>query len=316
MVKHPEAPRTDASRPDAPLATVSMTGFAARSGSGAGHDWAWEIRSVNGKGLDLRLRLPDGIEGLEPAVRAAVARVAARGNVTLGLKLTRAAGAEALRINPAGLAGALAALTQVEAEARRQGLVIHPASAADILALRGVTEQGGADLGDTAPLLAALLADLDVLLADFAAMRAAEGREIGTVIAGQIDRIAALTEAAAEAAEARRPEVAAQLQANLSRVLDGAPGADPARMAQELALLAVKADVAEELDRLRAHVTAARALVRDAAPVGRKFDFLTQEFVREANTLCSKSGSARLTAIGLDLKHVIDQMREQIQNVE
>ncbi|MFP1644912.1 YicC/YloC family endoribonuclease [Pontitalea aquivivens] len=293
-----------------------MTGFAACNGSGAGQDWAWEIRSVNGKGLDLRLRLPDGIEGLEPAVRAAVARVAARGNVTLGLKLTRAEGAEALRISPAGLAGALAALAQVEAAARGQGLVVHPASAADILALRGVTEQGGTDPGDTGPLLAALLAGLDLLLADFAAMRAAEGRQIGAVIAAQIDRIAALTETAAEAAEARRPELAAQLQANLARVLDGAPGADPARVAQELALLAVKADVAEELDRLRAHVTAARALLRDAAPVGRKLDFLTQEFVREANTLCSKSGSARLTAIGLDLKHVIDQMREQIQNVE
>lgn len=298
------------------LRTVSMTGFAARSGSGAGHDWAWDVRSVNGKGLDLRLRLPEGIEGLEVEARAAVAQVAARGNVTLNLKLSRQAGVEALRISPTGLAAALEALARIGAAAGQRGVPIAPASAAEILTLRGVIEQGAAASEDSGELKALLLADLTLLLADFAAMRAAEGTQIGAVIAAQVDRIAALTHQAAEAAEARRPEIAAQLQANLARVLDGAPGADPARVAQELALLAVKADVAEELDRLRAHITAARALLSDSAPVGRKFDFLTQEFVREANTLCSKSGSARLTAIGLDLKHVIDQMREQIQNVE
>jgi uncharacterized protein (TIGR00255 family) len=296
--------------------TISMTGFAARTGSGAGYDWAWDIRSVNGKGLDLRLRLPDGIDGLEAEVRSAVGRVAARGNVSLGLKLSRQEGVDALRVSPTGLLAAINALIHVEEAARDRGLELRHTTAADLLTMRGVIEQGAAPLNDTGALKALLIADLDDLLADFMEMRAAEGTQIGAVLAGQIERIETLTEAAAEAAEARRPETAANLQANLARVLDGAPGADPARVAQELALLAVKADITEEIDRLRAHIKAARTLLLDIAPVGRKFEFLTQEFVREANTLCSKSGAARLTAIGLDLKHVIDQMREQIQNVE
>lgn len=296
--------------------TISMTGFAARTGAGAGYDWAWDIRSVNGKGLDLRLRLPDGIDGLESEVRSAVGRVAARGNVSLGLKLTRTEGAESLRISPAGLSAAISALIHVEEAARDRGLGLRHAAAADLLAMRGVIEQGAPTMTDTGTLKALLLADLDGLLADFMEMRAAEGAEIGTVLAAQIEQIETLTDAATQAAEARRPETAASLQANLARVLDGAPGADPARVAQELALLAVKADVTEEIDRLKAHIKAARTLLADIAPVGRRFEFLMQEFVREANTLCSKSGAARLTAIGLDLKHVIDQMREQIQNVE
>ncbi|MPL73690.1 uncharacterized protein (TIGR00255 family) [Rhodobacter sp. 140A] len=295
--------------------TISMTGFAARQGGGLGHDWAWEIRSVNGKGFDLRPRLPD-VEGLEAAVRAAVAAVAARGNISLTLRLARSEGAEGLRLSEPGLQAALTALARVEAAAGERGLALAPTRAADLLALRGVIEQGAPEIADPAALRAALLADLAPLLDDFAAMRAAEGAQIGAVIAAQIDRIAALTEAAAEAAEARRPETAAALQAALARVLDAAPGADPQRVTQELAMLAVKADVTEEVDRLRAHVRAARALLAEAGPVGRKLDFLTQEFVRESNTLCSKSGSTALTAIGLDLKAVIDQMREQIQNVE
>lgn len=296
--------------------TISMTGFAALRGGGLGHDWAWEMRAVNGKGLDLRLRLPDGIDGLEAAVREAVGRAVARGNVTVNLKLSRVEGGEAVRISATGLAAALGALARIEAEAGRVGLDLAPSRASDILVLRGVTEQGAPDLPDTAALRALLLADLDRVLDDFNAMRRAEGAALGAVIAAQIDRIEAIAEASARAAEARRPEVSAALVAALARVMEGAPGADAPRVAQELALLAVKADVTEELDRLRAHVGAARALLADAAPVGRKFDFLSQEFSREANTLCSKSGSSALTALGLDLKHVIDQMREQIQNVE
>jgi uncharacterized protein (TIGR00255 family) len=184
-----------------------------------------------------------------------------------------------------------------------------------LLALRGILEVGS-ETEDTAPLLAALLADLEPLLDDFAAMRAAEGRALATVIGGQLDRIAALAAEAAEAAEARRPSMRASLLENLARVMEGAPGADEPRVAQELALLAVKADVKEELDRLSAHVGAARVLLREGGAVGRKLDFLMQEFMREANTLCSKSGDRDLTRIGIDLKTVIDQMREQVQNVE
>ncbi|WP_420342782.1 YicC family protein [Paenirhodobacter sp.] len=269
-----------------------MTGFAARQGAGAGHSWTWDMRAVNGRGLDLRLRLPE-IEGLEAPVRAAVAKAVSRGNITLSLRLTGAERGEGLRLSSPGLGAALVALREVEAAAQAAGLTLAPTRASDILALRSVTEQVLTESADMADLRALLLRDLDLLLREFAAMRQAEGAQIGAVVAAQ-----------------------AALMAALGRVMGGAAGADPQRVAQELALLAVKADVTEEIDRLRAHAVAARALLAAEGPVGRKLDFLTQEFVREANTLCSKSGSARLTAIGLDLKHVIDQMREQVQNLE
>lgn len=308
-------------------ALVSMTGFAARSGSMPGHDWSWDIRSVNGKGFDLRIRLPE-VEGLEAELRRAVSARVARGNVQLNLRLVRNDGADRLRLSGPGLTAALLALREIEQAAGKLGLVLAPARASDVLAMRGVLESGGAESAEAADgesaagngpaqaLRAALLADLAPLLDDFCAMRRAEGAQLGGIIMAQIDQIAALTEQAAAIAEARRPEVAQALSAALARVMEGAPAADPARVAQELALLTVKADVTEELDRLRAHVAAARGLLAAGGPVGRKLDFLTQEFVREANTLCSKSGSTALTAIGLDLKHVIDQMREQVQNLE
>ncbi|NEX45151.1 YicC/YloC family endoribonuclease [Pseudotabrizicola algicola] len=298
--------------------TVSMTGFAARKGQGAGYVWAWDIRSVNGKGLDLRLRLPDWIDGLELAVRAELQKALSRGNVSLSLKVSREQGGEAeaaLLVKVPVLDAVLAALQRVEDAAMKAGVTLAQATAADVLAMRGVLETGAAD-EDTSALRAALLADLPALLADFAAMRAAEGAAMQGVIAAQLDQIAALTAAAQAEAEARRDTAAATLREALARVLDHAEGVDAGRLAQELALLAVKQDVTEELDRLGAHVAAARALLAEAGPVGRKFDFLMQEFMREANTLCSKAQALALTRIGLDLKTVIDQMREQVQNVE
>ncbi|WP_263735704.1 YicC/YloC family endoribonuclease [Defluviimonas sp. WL0002] len=296
-------------------ALVSMTGFAERRGAGPLGDWVWEIRAVNGKGLDLRMRLPEGIDGLEQAARAAVSARVARGNVSLSLKLSRSSEAGAIRVNAAGLAVALDAVAFVTEEAARRGFEVRQPAATDILTLRGVMETG-APPEDTGPLLVALLADLDALLDDFGAMRAAEGRALAEVINGQIARIDELARNARDAAELRRPEMEQSLRDNLARIMAGAADADPNRIAQELALLMVKADVTEELDRLVAHVAAARRLLGEAGLVGRKFDFLMQEFMREANTLCSKSGNAELTRIGLDLKTVIDQMREQVQNVE
>lgn len=292
----------------------SMTGFAARRGRSDGYDWLWDIRSVNGKGLDLRLRLPDWIEGLEPAIRARVPAALARGNVSLSLKVERAGGGEAPRVNLAALDAALAALALVRGRAKAGGIALADPTAADILAMRGVTEGAPADEVQSA-LLAALISDFDALLAELVGMRESEGRALAGIVAGQLDRIAALVAEAGEAAAARRPEMRRQLDDNLARVL-AAAAADPDRVAQELALLVVKADVTEELDRLDAHVAAARKLLAEAGAIGRKFDFLMQEFMREANTLCSKSGNAALTRIGLDLKTVIDQMREQVQNVE
>lgn len=297
--------------------TLSMTGFAAAKGQGLGHSWSWDIRSVNGKGLDLRLRVPDWIEGLEPAVRAELGRSLTRGNVSLTLKLGRdaAEGAETLRLNQTALRAVLGALATVEAAALETGVTLGQASQADVLALRGVMETASPE-EDTTALRSALLAELPGLIAAFNAMRAAEGAALAGVIAAQLDQIASLVAQATSEAAARgdrQPEV---LRAQLARVTGNAEGLDSQRLAQELALIAVKSDVTEELDRLRAHVAAAGALLAEAGPVGRKFDFLMQEFMREANTLCSKAGDLGLTRIGLDLKTVIDQMREQVQNVE
>lgn len=300
---------------DIALRTVSMTGFASGQGAGLGHEWSWDIRSVNGKGFDLRLRLPE-IEGLEAAVREAVAQRAKRGNITLNLRLSRKEAGEGLRLSKSGLEAAIEAVVKVEIAAKDRGITFVPPTPTDILALRGVIEQGAPEIEDPAGLRAALLTDLNAILGAFVAMRRAEGAQIGAVVAAQIDTIEGLTAQAEALAEARRPQAAEALKAALARVLDGAPGADPDRIAQELALLAVKSDVTEEIDRLRAHIVAARALLAEDGPVGRKFEFLAQEFVREANTLCSKSGNAALTQVGLDLKYAIDQMREQIMNVE
>ena len=293
----------------------SMTGFASAKGAAHGASWSWELRSVNGKGLDLRLRVPDWIEGLETRLRARLTAEVGRGNVTLNLRLAREEGSPDLSVNPAGLSAIIAAMARVEAEAMQAGLSLAPATAADILGLRGVLETRSLD-ADTGPLLAALLADFETVLADFRAMRRAEGQALARVIAGQLQQITALVDRIAAATEARQADIAAALRANLARVLDNSDGADPQRVAQELALIAVKADVTEEIDRLRAHVAAATALLQDKEPVGRKLDFLTQEFNREANTLCSKAQHVALTRIGLDLKTVIDQMREQVQNIQ
>jgi uncharacterized protein (TIGR00255 family) len=294
----------------------SMTGFASRKGQGAGANWLWDLRSVNGKGLDLRLRLPDWIEGLEPLVRAELSRHLHRGNVSLSLRVARDAGDDALRVNPDALASVLASLAVVKAQADRQGVVLADASVAEVLALRGVLEQQAEGEEDTGPLRALLIEDLAPLIAAFQGSRQTEGTALAAVIAGQIETIATLTADAAVEAAARRESMAATLRDNLARVLENAEGADETRLAQELALLAVKSDVTEEIDRLTAHVAAARALLAAPGQVGRKLDFLMQEFNREANTLCSKAQSLALTRIGLDLKTVIDQMREQVQNVE
>jgi uncharacterized protein (TIGR00255 family) len=298
--------------------TISMTGFAAARGQGAGHSWAWDIRAVNGKGLDLRLRVPDWIDGLELALRGELSRALQRGNVSLSLKVARdglADGAEGMRVNTPALTSVLAALKQVEDAAMAAGVTLGQPTGADVLAVRGVLDTSSAEI-DTAPLRAAILADLPVLLNDFNAMRAAEGAALHGVITAQLDRIATLAADAATEAHARRDAAATTLRDALTRVLANAEGVDEMRLAQELALIAVKNDVTEELDRLSAHVDAARLLLAESAPVGRKFDFLMQEFMREANTLCSKSQALALTRIGLDLKTVIDQMREQVQNVE
>ena len=294
---------------------VSMTGFASAKGAFGAWGWTWELRSVNGKGLDLRLRVPDWLDGLETALRAELGKAVTRGNVTLSLRLTRDEGAGTLALNTATMGLVLDALHAVETEALARGMTLAPTTAGDLLALRGMLETGTA-AEDTGPLVARLVAEFPGLVRDFVAMRRSEGKALAAILKGQLDQVETLTARAAELAEARREASADALRANLARVLDNAAGADPDRVAQELALMAVKADVTEEIDRLGAHVRAARALLAEGGAVGRKLDFLMQEFNREANTLCSKSQAVELTAAGLELKAVIDQMREQVQNVE
>ena len=293
----------------------SMTAFASRTGAMNSASWAWEMRGVNARGLDLRLRIADGLDGLEQAVRAALTARFSRGNISLTLRLQRDDSAGALILDADQLDRVLAALDQIQERAFEKGVTLAQATSADVLQQKGVVVQGRTD-DDTEALVAALISDLEPLLDDFAAMRRSEGGALRSVLLEHLDQIAELTDAAAVAAEARLEETRANMAAALRRVVEEVAEADPARIAQELAIIAVKQDVTEEINRLKVHIGAAKALLDDPKPAGRKLDFLAQEFNREANTLCSKSQAAPLTAIGLDLKAVIDQMREQIQNVE
>ncbi|WP_170437537.1 YicC/YloC family endoribonuclease [Ruegeria arenilitoris] len=293
----------------------SMTGFASGKGALGPHSWSWELRSVNGKGLDMRLRVPDWLTGLEAALRADMSKQISRGNVTLSLRVAREETAAELKLNEVAMSAALDALAQAEELAVNKGVALAPSKASDLLMLKGMLDAAAED-DDPAPLVEALKSEFGSLLAEFVTMRRDEGQALASVLSAQLDQIQTLTEQATELAERRKEAMADNLRQNLARVMENSQGADPDRVAQELALIAVKADITEELDRLAAHVVAARTLLEQEAPVGRKLDFLMQEFNREANTLCSKSQNSDLTTIGLELKAVIDQLREQVQNVE
>ena len=294
----------------------SMTGFA--SAAGAFDDWRFtlEIRSVNGRGLDMRIRTPDWIDGLEAELRKTVQSSVSRGNVTVSARVAREAIASAASLNDAALSGVLDALKTIHARGKAIGLDIATPDAAQIAGLRGVMEVGDTNVEETKALREAIARQFLELMADFNADRRREGDALASVLAGQLDTIEALQSEAVghlgDRAEAQRQA----MERSLARLLDAAEAPDEARLLQELALIAVKTDVAEELDRLEVHIAAARDLLNGPGPVGRKFDFLMQEFNREANTLCSKAQSAELTGIGLNLKTVIDQMREQVQNLE
>ncbi|OAN75513.1 YicC family protein [Jannaschia sp. EhC01] len=288
---------------------ASMTAFASSEGAAEGFSWSWDLRSVNGRGLDLRLRLPDSLAALEQPLRAALKKAMTRGNVTLGLRLNREASAGG-RLSVEALDAALEIIAQVEA--RANGGLTH-STAVDVLGMRGVMD--GTDAADL-PSVEVLMIEADELIAAFVDMRRTEGRALAEVMMAQLATIEQLTQAAKAAANARTEAQGDRLRSQVAALLEATDIVDDARLAQELATLAVKGDVTEEIDRLGAHVAAARALITTGGPVGRKLDFLMQEFNREANTLCAKSADTDLTAIGLDLKLTIDQMREQVQNVE
>lgn len=290
-----------------------MTGFARAEGTASTASFAWELRSVNGKGLEVRLRLPQGLERLETLVRQAVQLRFGRGNIQATLTLVRPAMASAPVINEA-------LLREIAARAARLAdeFGLAPPSVDGLLALRGVIEQAETDESEEARAAgdAAVLAALEHAIDALAHARAAEGLALAPVLLGQVDAIEALTREA-ESDPARDPAaIRARIADQVSLLLNGSSGLDEARLHQEAALLATRADIREELDRLAAHVSAARDLIQNGGPVGRKLDFLSQEFIRESNTLCSKSNASSLTAIGLRLKGVVDQFREQVQNLE
>ena len=293
---------------------LSMTGFARAQGQHDGRSWTWEVKSVNGRGLEVRCRLPFGLEGIEPAVRQRAQRRFQRGNIQVALNVVRERGAGAWRINREMLDQVLTLLPEIEG--RYPGL--RPPSADGLLALKGVIETVEDEDTPAAreAVEAALLSSLDETLDALAAMRANEGTRLAEVLAAQLEAIARLCDAAASLAALKPATIRERLRIQVATLLEAAPGLPEERLAQEAALLMAKADVKEELDRLTAHVAAARELIDHAGPVGRKLDFLCQEFNREANTLCSKSADVELTRVGLDLKAAIEQMREQVQNIE
>jgi uncharacterized protein (TIGR00255 family) len=290
-------------------ALASMTGFARADGAAAGLAWVWELRSVNGRGLDLRLRLPPGWDALEPALREAAGKALKRGNITANLTVKRESELRLLA-DPAALEQALT--LAMELHRRIPGSPVPRAEA--LLGLPGVLRPAQAD--EAVPDTGAVAAGFSRALAALVAARQAEGTRLGATLTGLLDEIATLhRQAAAEAADQPAAQ-RARVMENLAALLREAPSLPEERIAQEVALLAARSDVREELDRLASHIEAARALLREAAAIGRRFDFLAQEFNREANTLCSKSASVALTATGLRLKAAIEQLREQVQNIE
>jgi len=292
----------------------SMTGFARTEGYDAHCSWVWEARSVNGKGLDVRSRLPGGLEQLEQPVRERIKKALRRGNVSASLTVTWVKTAGAFRVNQETLDHYIQLLPELTQKI--PGLAAP--SVDGLLSLRGVIEANDEALPDDAraQLEATLLTGLDQALTALQAMRAEEGGKLATVLGQQVDTIESLCLEAGKLAAAHPDAIAKRLAEQVAALLQDVPALPAERLAQEAALLMTKADIAEELDRLAAHITATRDLMAVDEAIGRKLDFLCQEFNREANTLCSKSGDVDLTRIGLELKAQIEQFREQVQNIE
>lgn len=294
----------------------SMTGFATTGGEADGRHWRWEAKSVNGRGLDVRFRLFDGLASDETPFRAAMQKAFRRGSVSVQLKEEGASEASVATPNTEALSAVIDAARRAEDMADAAGLSLRPASAVDLIAVKGVLEAGSTAGRDDKALAKGLAESFGQLIAKLAEARQAEGARIHATLTDQIDQIEALSAQAGEIFDEDQDGAGVRLRAKLAEIADAGAEVSEERLSQELALLAVKGDVREELDRLSAHIAGARELLAADGPVGRKLDFLTQEFNREANTLCSKSSSTALTQCGLDLKVVIDQLREQAQNVE
>lgn len=289
----------------------SMTGFARSGGQARAATWTWEMKSVNAKGLELRLRVPPGFDALEAEARARLAARIKRGTVHAALNLQRPKPEQVARIDRAKLDALLEAVSAIVLP---RGIA--SATLDGLLALPGIVEIVDRDEGGAEELEPGLLAGFDAALDGLCAMRAGEGRELGRVLGDRLTAIAGLT-ADAQSAPGRTAEaVRERLAHRLAEIAGAAPALDPVRLYQEAVLLAGKADVREEIDRLAMHAAAATALLAEGGAVGRRLDFLAQELGREAGTLCAKSNDAGLTAVGLALRTEIEQFREQVQNLE
>ena len=295
------------------MSIASMTGFAREAGVTGAYQWAWELKTVNGRGLEVRVRTPSGLDAVGEEARGQILKSLTRGQGQLNLSLSRASSAPKLRVNQDVLQSLLSALGDLKLPDN-----VNPASLDGLLAVRGVVEleDDAADPAQDEALVAALKAGVGALIEALKAARLKEGLALSGVLGQQLDVISRFVDEA-EASPARQPDaVRARLEAQIAELVDGKSSLDPARLHQEAVLIAARADIREELDRLRAHVDSARELLQEGGPVGRRLDFLAQEFGREANTLCAKANDVSLSRIGLELKAVIEQFREQVQNVE
>jgi uncharacterized protein (TIGR00255 family) len=295
------------------MSLSSMTGFARTQGSQGPWRWHWEVRSVNARGLDVRVRVPEGFEGLEQPVRLLANERFTRGGVNATLTLDADPARGAIRINTEALQQVLAALRSLEGVVDAQ-----PPRLDGILALRGVLDTQAPQLSEVelAARDAAVLGSLASAFDALGAARRDEGARLDAVLRQHTERMATLVADAEKLAEAQPEQLRTRLKTSIDEALKARPGLPEERLAQEIALLLVKADVREEIDRLKSHLTQARAMFSAAGAQGRRLDFLAQELNREANTLCSKSSDIQLTRVGLELKAVIDQLREQVQNIE
>ncbi|MEZ5781881.1 MAG: YicC/YloC family endoribonuclease [Rhizobiaceae bacterium] len=295
------------------MALQSMTGFARASSEADGALVTWEVKSVNGKSAEARFRLPTGFERLEPTFRQKLQKTFARGNFQATLSVARQASEGQLVVNEV-LLGQLAGLAQ----RLQSDHGIAPASADGLLAIRGVLEvPESSESEESRRALDELIAGVFArVLAELEAARTGEGAALGDLLSLHLEQIEGLT-LRAEADRSRDPSmIRARLAEQVKLLMETTAGLDEGRLHAEAAILATKADIREEIDRLKTHIASGRNLLAAGGPVGRKLDFLAQEFNRESNTLCSKSNAASVTAIGLELKSVVDQFREQVQNLE
>ena len=295
------------------MTIASMTGFARAEGHDGTLGWVWELKSVNAKALDLRFRLPAGFEALELGLRAVLSAKVKRGSITANLAITKSTTGSGLRVNRQALDMVVELARQLAAEVEAA-----PPRIDGLLALKGVLETGeeSADETQRERHNALLNAGFERALDSLGAMRLAEGARLETVLAARLDEITALVSEAETSAATQPAAIKARLRDLIATLTSAVPALPEERLAHEAALIIAKADVREELDRLTAHLHAARGLLAEGGPIGRRFDFLCQEFNREANTLCSKSADLQLTRTGLSLKASIEQLREQVQNIE